>query len=95
MSHLALASGHRLRFTELKTGIDGITQRMLTLTLRNLERDGLLVHKVFQEVPPRVAYQLTEVGASMLPALEGFASWIRDNWPRIAVCRRAYDEAQL
>jgi DNA-binding HxlR family transcriptional regulator len=95
MSHLALASGHQLRFTELKTGIEGITQRMLTLTLRNLERDGLLVRNVFQEVPPRVEYQLTELGASMLPALEGFTSWIRDNWPRIEVCRRTYDEAQL
>ena len=94
MSHLAVASGHRLRFSALKRGIEGITQRMLTLTLRNLERDGLLVRHYFPEVPPRVEYELTEMGASMLPALEGFTSWIRDNWPRIEECRRAYDDVQ-
>lgn len=94
MSHLAVAPGHRLRFSSLKAGIEGITQRMLTLTLRNLERDGLLVRHYFPEVPPRVEYELTEMGASMLPALEGFTAWIRDNWPRIEQCRRTYDEAQ-
>ena len=92
MSHLALAEGHRLRFSSLKSGIEGITQRMLTLTLRNLERDGLLARHYFPEVPPRVEYELTEMGASMLPALEGFTSWIRDNWPRIEACRMTYDE---
>ncbi|GGE85511.1 winged helix-turn-helix transcriptional regulator [Sphingomonas prati] len=94
MSHLAVASGHRLRFSALKNGIEGITQRMLTLTVRNLERDGLLVRHYFPEVPPRVEYELTEMGASMLPALEGFTSWIRENWPEIAKTRAAYDEAQ-
>ncbi|MDQ1079771.1 helix-turn-helix domain-containing protein [Pseudoroseomonas cervicalis] len=93
MSHLALAPGHRLRFSALKHGIEGITQRMLTLTLRNLERDGLLRRHYFPEVPPRVEYELTAMGASMLPALEGFTAWIRENWPRIEQCRRAYDEA--
>lgn len=91
MSHLAVASSHRLRFSEMKAGIEGITQRMLTVTLRNLERDGLLTRHYFPEVPPRVEYELTEMGASMLPALEGFTSWIRDNWPRIAACRRRFD----
>lgn len=92
MSHLAVASGHRLRFSALKAGIEGITQRMLTLTLRNLERDGLLVRHYFPETPPRVEYELTAMGASMLPALEGFTSWIRDNWPQIEQCRHAYDD---
>lgn len=94
MSHLAVATGHRLRFSELKVGIEGITQRMLTVTLRNLERDGLLARHYFPEVPPRVEYELTEMGASMLPALEGFTSWIRDNWSRIDASRRAYDSRQ-
>lgn len=94
MSHLAVAPGHRLRFSELKTGIEGITQRMLTLTLRNLERDGLLVRHYFPEVPPRVEYELTGMGASMLPALEGFTSWIREHWPSIEACRQSYDETQ-
>jgi DNA-binding HxlR family transcriptional regulator len=93
LSHLAVAPGHRLRFSALKNGIEGITQRMLTLTVRNLERDGILLRHYFPEVPPRVEYELTEMGASILPALEGFTSWIRDNWPRIEVCRHAYDEA--
>ena len=91
MSCLALASGHRLRFSELRTGIDGITQRMLTVTLRHLERDGLLVRLYFPEVPPRVEYELTPMGASMLPALEGFTSWIPDNWQRIEASRHAFD----
>jgi DNA-binding HxlR family transcriptional regulator len=94
MSHLAVATGRRLRFSALKKSIEGITQRMLTLTLRNLERDGLLVRDYFPEVPPRVEYELTAMGASMLPALEGFTSWIRDNWPEIEAHRRAYDDAQ-
>lgn len=67
---------------------------MLTITVRNLERDGLLVRHYFPEVPPRVEYELTEIGASMLPALEGFTSWIRDTWPRIEACRQSYDEAK-
>ena len=94
MSHLSVASDHRLRFSAIKNGIQGITQRMLTLTLRHLERDGLLARHYFAEVPPRVEYELTEMGASMLPALEGFTSWIRDNWPEIEECRREYDSEQ-
>ena len=74
MSHLAVASGHRLRFSALEGGIEGITQRMLPLTLRNLERDGVVARHYFPEVPPRVEYELTEIGTSMLPALEGLSS---------------------
>ena len=91
LSHLAVAPGHRLRFSTLKKGIEGITQRMLTLTVRNLERDGLLRRHYFPEVPPRVEYELTAMGASMLPALEGFTSWIRDHWPGIREARASYD----
>lgn len=94
MSHLAVAPDHRLRFSALKAGIEGITQRMLTLTLRNLERDGLLMRHYFPEVPPRVEYELTDMGASMLPALEGFTSWIAENWPKIDLARRSFDEAK-
>ncbi len=77
----------------LKNNVEGITQRMLTLTLRNLERDGLLLRHYFAEVPPRVEYELTDMAASMLPMLEGFTSWIRDNRTRIEACRRAFDDA--
>lgn len=92
--HLSLAAGHRLRFSALKGGIDGITQRMLTLTLRNLERDGLVARHYFPEVPPRVEYELTEMGAGLLPALEGLNAWVRTNLPRIEAFRRAYDDAE-
>ena len=93
ISHLAVAPGHRARFSSLKNGIEGITQRMLTLTLRNLERDGLLLRHYFPEVPPRVEYELTDMGVSMLPALAAFTAWIRDNKPRIEASRRAFDDA--
>jgi len=91
MSHLAVAPGFRLRFSELKRGIEGITQRMLTLTVRNLERDGLLIRHYYAEVPPRVEYELSTMGASMLPALEGFTSWISNNWQQIEENRRNFD----
>lgn len=92
MSHLAVAPGYKLRYSELKKGVEGITQRMLTRTLRNLERDGLVIRHYYPEVPPRVEYELSIMGASMLPALEGFTSWIRNNWPQIEENRRRFDE---
>jgi len=90
---LSLAPGSRLRFSALKSEIDRITQRMLTLTLRNLERDGLVARHYFPEVPPRVEYELTEMGIGVLSALEGLNFWIRDNLPRIEQSRRLYDDA--
>ena len=76
---LSLAKEHRLRFSALKKEVDGVTQRMLTLTLRNLERNGLVVRHYFPEVPPRVEYELTEIGRGALRALERFNFWVRDN----------------
>lgn len=89
---LSLAEGHRLRFSTLKKEVDGVTQRMLTLTLRNLERDGLVDRYYFPEVPPRVEYELTDMGIGALRALEGFNFWVRDNLQTIKEHRRAYDE---
>ena len=94
MSVLSLAPGNRLRFSEIKHGIQGISQRMLTLTLRNLERDGLLLRHYFPEVPPRVEYEPSAMGQSMLPALETFTGWIRSNWPAIEQARRDFDSAK-
>lgn len=91
MSLMSLADGNRLRYSDLKTGIDGISQRMLTLTLRNLERDGLVTRHYFAEVPPRVEYELTTMGRSMLPALAGFTGWIKANWPAMEAARARYD----
>jgi len=71
---LSLAEGRRLRFSHLKREIDGITQRMLTLTLRGLERDGFVRRHYFPEVPPRVEYELTELGAGILASLQALNS---------------------
>jgi DNA-binding HxlR family transcriptional regulator len=91
MGLLSLAPGNRLRFSEIKAGVEGISQRMLTLTLRSLERDGLVLRHVFAEVPPRVEYELTDMGRSMLPSLEGFTGWMHANWPEIEKARKTYD----
>ena len=91
MSLLAVSPNHRLRFSDIKARLQGISQRMLTVTLRNLERDGLVCRHFFAEVPPRVEYDLTSMGASMLPALQEFTGWIRMHWPKIEAARVAYD----
>ena len=90
---LSIVPGHRLRFSEIKNGIEGITQRMLTVTLRNLERDGFLIRHCYAEVPPRVEYELTSMGQHLLPALHGFTDWIRQHWPLIVDARRDFDES--
>lgn len=92
---LSLADDHQLRFSELKREVGEITQRMLTLTLRNLEREGFVVRHYFPEVPPRVEYELTEIGHGALRALEGFNFWVHDNLNAIEARRRAYDQAEL
>lgn len=91
LSLLAITPEYRLRFSAIKYGIEGITQRMLTLTLRHLERDGLIVRYYYPEIPPRVEYELTELGKDILPALESFTGWIRNNWPKIEAARLNYD----
>lgn len=88
---LSLAPDNRLRFSELKLSVVGISQRMLTSTVRALERDGLLFRHYFPEVPPRVEYQLTARGLSILPFLRGLIGWIGETWPEIQLSRAAYD----
>jgi DNA-binding HxlR family transcriptional regulator len=85
-----LGTGSR-RFTELHREIDQISQRMLTLTLRHLERDGLLTRTVHPVVPPRVDYELTELGQSLLVAIEGLVSWTRAYKDEVASARGRYD----
>lgn len=94
VSILALAPETPLRFSQIKNGIPAISQRMLTLTLRNLERDGLVLRHYFAEVPPRVEYELTPMGKTMLPALEGFTNWIRENWQAIERSRQSFDASE-
>ena len=82
-----------LRFTELQRRIDGISHRMLTQTLRNLERDGLVSRTAYAEIPPRVEYAATELGRSLaVPVLE-LAGWAAANHEQITSARDAYDAA--
>ena len=67
---------------------------MLTVTLRGLERDGLVERHYFPEGPPRVEYELTEPGLGMFRALADVAGWLGDSWPRIEDARRAFDHAR-
>ncbi|PYG53984.1 helix-turn-helix domain-containing protein [Rhizobium sp. UGM030330-04] len=92
---LSLAKDYRLRFSALRKEVREITQRMLTLTLRNLEREGFVIRHYFPEVPPRVEYELTDIGHGALHALEGFNFWVHDNLDTIRERRRAYDQGEL
>ena len=83
------------RFTELKRRIDGISQRMLTLTLRQLERDGLVTRTVHATVPPRVDYELTSLGSTLLDAVAPLVTWARGHRTEIAAARRRYDRAHV
>ncbi|GAA4907139.1 winged helix-turn-helix transcriptional regulator [Streptomyces coeruleoprunus] len=86
-----LSSGVR-RFRELQRLVPGISQRMLTLTLRRLERDGLVTRTVHPTVPPQVEYELTATGYSMTRLIRALVDWSLDHRGIIAESRRAYDE---
>ena len=84
------------RFTELLRSIDGISQRMLTVTLRGLERDGLVSRVVFPVVPPRVDYDLTPMGRTLLSTVQSLVDWAEHHTADIDAARVAYDRrAQL
>ena len=86
-----LANGQR-RFNELKRSIDGISQRMLTLTLRGLERDGLITRTMFATIPPRVDYELTEMGRTLLEPVMALVNWANKNQLAIAEAHQRFDE---
>jgi DNA-binding HxlR family transcriptional regulator len=79
------------RFNELKRMIGGISQRMLTLTLRGLERDSLLTRTIFPTIPPRVDYELTKLGRSLRCAVEPLGSWARAHVADIHKAREKFD----
>jgi len=85
-----LADGVR-RFSELRREIDGISQRMLTLTLRQLEREGLVTRTVFPVVPPRVDYELTPLGSTLLETIQTLVAWAGEHGNEIIEARAAYD----
>lgn len=80
-----------MRFNEIRRSIQGISQRMLTLTLRSLERDGLVVRTVYATIPPRVDYTLTELGYTLRTPLVAVAEWARANRRAIDVARKVFD----
>ena len=89
---MLLGAGPR-RFNEIKRMVGGISQRMLTLTLRGLERDGLVTRTVFPTIPPRVDYELTKLGRSLLEPVSELGLWARKNRPAIAHARARFDAA--
>ncbi|PRY21345.1 winged helix-turn-helix transcriptional regulator [Pseudosporangium ferrugineum] len=86
----ALGAGPH-RFTELKRAIDGVSQRMLTVTLRSLERDGILTRTVYNVMPPNVSYALTPLGTALLEAATPLLAWTTEALPQIEAARLAYD----
>jgi DNA-binding HxlR family transcriptional regulator len=88
---IVMLSDRGYRFNELRKGIDGISQRMLTLTLRNMERDGLVTRTVTPSIPPRVDYELTNVGRSLAGPLKILGDWAFENLRSIALAQAAYD----
>jgi len=87
---LAVSQG-TVRFTGLERSIEGISRRMLTLTLRGLERDGLIIRTVYPTVPPKVEYTATDLARELYEPLEALAAWARRNRSAIAAARDAYD----
>ena len=85
-----LGEGPR-RFTELRREIDTISQRMLTLTLRQLERDGLVQRTIYPVVPPKVEYRLTPLGYTLLETIQTLVHWTIEHREEIAAAHTAYD----
>ncbi|MBZ3691579.1 helix-turn-helix domain-containing protein [Phyllobacterium calauticae] len=82
-----------MRFNELKRTINGISQKMLTSTLRGLERDGFVTRTVYPTIPPRVDYELTDLGRELLVPVRGLADFAIQNEQRIANARARFDNA--
>src|SRR6187431_1738718 len=80
-----------MRFSDLRRAIEGISQRMLTLTLRGLERDGLITRTVFPTIPPRVDYELTDLGRGLAGPVQALGKWAFDHLPEIDGARTSFD----
>ncbi|WP_246473124.1 winged helix-turn-helix transcriptional regulator [Pelagibacterium limicola] len=89
-----LGNNTRMRFSELRRAVDGVSQRMLTLTLRNLERDGLVNRTIFAEVPPRVEYELTALGETLLEPIYALWDWAGAHGNDVAAARERYDASR-
>jgi len=85
--------GRTLRFQELRRIVEGVSQKMLTQTLRTLERDGLVHREVYASVPPKVEYRLTQLGAGLSETIAGIRAWAYDNMELIEAARTDFDAA--
>lgn len=83
-----------MRFGELRRDVGGISQKMLTQTLRGLERDGLVARRVYPEVPPRVEYSLTQLGCTLVDVLGQVKQWAEGNIEAILSARHAFDAGE-
>jgi len=88
---VAILSTGSHRFTELLHSVDGISQRMLTLTLRKLERDGLVERTAYAEVPPRVEYALSALGETLMGPVVALADWAVEHQGEVVASQRAFD----
>jgi DNA-binding HxlR family transcriptional regulator len=82
-----LASGEPMRYSELRRAVDGISQRMLTLTLKGLEQDGLVTRTVYPTIPPRVDYELTGLGKKLVLLLRALYDWAVEHRPEMLTAR--------
>ncbi len=89
---IGLLSDGTKRFNELRREVDGISQKMLTQTLRALERDGVVTRKVYPTVPPKVEYSLTPLGHTLIELLDGISHWSEQNITRVLTAQKAYDQ---
>ncbi|MEH2321702.1 winged helix-turn-helix transcriptional regulator [Nostoc sp.] len=89
---VVILSDGPLRFSELRRRIDGISQRMLTRTLRELERNGIMTRTVEPTVPPSVYYELTTLGRTLLEPVKALASWAHTNYPQIILAQQKFNE---
>jgi DNA-binding HxlR family transcriptional regulator len=85
-----LGENGTMRFNQLNQVIGNISQKMLTVTLRTLEADGLVLRTMYPEIPPRVEYSLTPLGQSLLPAIESLRQWATENMPKVLASRQQY-----
>lgn len=91
---IGLLEDGTMRFSDLQRAIGGITQKMLTQTLRSLERDGLVKRTVYPEVPPRVEYSLTELGRTLIEPLAVLRDWAQQNINKVTVAQQEFDARQ-
>lgn len=87
---MILGEGDVMRFKDLNAAIEDISQKMLTVTLRTLEADGLISRKVYPQIPPKVEYRLTGLGMSLLPHIQNLTDWALDHFKAIEESRKSF-----